>query len=205
MHTGEEGMTPREPIETQHGWLTLINRHSGERLQMRRIRRDGELWLELQGTLLPNQDGPPLHIHFKEHEEGAVIAGTLAAEVDGAQVRIEQGGLVRLPMGSAHRWWNGGTEPLRFDGFARPVVDLDRFLSATFDVINSGPPRRPPLFYMAHLLWRHRKTQTVLLAPQWIQAVLFPTIVLVGTLLGRYRGTDWPGCPDRCQAAPLFT
>jgi len=161
--------------------------------------------LELKGTLPPNQDGPPLHIHFKEHEEGAVIAGTLAAEVDGAQVRIEQGGLVRLPMGSAHRWWNGGTETLRFDGFARPVVDLDRFLSAIFDVINSGPARRPPLFYMAHLLWRHRKTQTVLIAPQWIQAVLFPTIVLVGTLLGRYRGTDWPGCPDRCQAAPLFT
>ena len=133
------------------------------------------------------------------------MAGTLAAEVDGVEVRIEQGGPVRLPMGSAHRWWNGGTETLRFDGFARPVVDLDSFLSAIFDVINSGPARRPPLFYMAHLLWRHRKTQTVLIAPQWIQAVLFPTIVLVGTLLGRYRGTDWPGCPDRCRAAPLLT
>jgi hypothetical protein len=45
--------------------------------------------LELKGTLPPNQDGPPLHIHFKEHEEGTVIAGTLAAEVDGVQVRIE--------------------------------------------------------------------------------------------------------------------
>ena len=133
------------------------------------------------------------------------MAGTLAAEVNGVEVRIEQGGPVRLPMGSAHRWWNGGTETLQFDGFARPVIDLDRFLSATFDVINSGPARRPPLFYMAHLLWRHRKTQTVLVAPQWIQAVLFPTIVLVGTLLGRYRGTDWPGCPDRFPAAPLFT
>lgn len=205
MHTGEEGMTPQEPIETGHGWLTLINRHSGERLQMRRIRRDGEMWLELQGTLPPNQDGPPLHIHFKENEGGTVMAGTLSAEVDGVQVRIERGGPVRLPMGSAHRWWNGGNETLQFDGFAKPVIDLDRFLSAIFDVLNSGPARRPPVFYMAHLLWRHRKTQTVLIAPQWIQAVLFPTIVLVGTLLGRYRGTDWPGCPDRFPAAPLFT
>ena len=198
-------MTPQEPIDTQHGWLTLINRHTSERLQLRRVPLDGEMCLELKGTLPPNQDGPPLHIHFKEHEEGSVIAGTLAAKVDGVQVRIEQGGLVRLPMGSAHRWWNGGTETLEFDGFARPVVDLDRFLSATFDVINSGPARRPPVFYMAHLLWTHRKTQTVLIAPRWIQAVLFPTIVLVGTLLGRYRGTDWPGCPDRFPAAPLFT
>ena len=133
------------------------------------------------------------------------MAGTLAAEVDGVQVRIEQGGPVRLPMGSAHRWWNGGAETLQFDGFARPVIDLDRFLSAIFDVLNSGPARRPPVFYMAHLLWRHRKTQTVLIAPWWIQGVLFPTIVLIGILLGRYRGTDWPGCPDRFPAAPLFT
>ena len=198
-------MTPQEPIETQHGWLTLHNRHTGERLQLRRVLRDGEMCLEVEATLPPNQDGPPLHIHFKEHEEGTVIAGTLAAVVDGVQVRIEQGGLARLPMGSAHRWWNGGTETLRFDGVVRPVIDLDRYLSAAFDVMNSGPPRRPPLFYIAHVAWRHRKTQTVLIAPRWIQAVLFPTIVLIGTLLGRYRGTDWPGCPDRCQAAPLFT
>src|SRR5262249_18483662 len=135
-------MTTQEPIETQHGWLTLFNRHTNERLQMRRILRGGELYLELKGTLPPNQVGPPLHIHFKEHEEGTVIAGTLAAVVDGVQFRIDQGGLVRLPMGSAHRWWNGGTETLQFDGFAIPVVDLDRFLSAIFDVINSGPARR---------------------------------------------------------------
>ena len=46
MHTGEEGMTRQEPIERGHDWLTLINRHSGERLQMRRIRRDGASLLQ---------------------------------------------------------------------------------------------------------------------------------------------------------------
>jgi hypothetical protein len=56
---------------------------------------------------------------------------------------------------------------------------------------------------MAHLAWRHRKTQAVLFAPLWLQAVVVPAIVFVGTLLGRYRGTDWPGCPDRYAAAPL--
>jgi len=198
-------MIGQEQIATIHGWLTVTNRHTGERLQMRRILRDGEMCLELKGTLPPNQAGPPLHIHFKEHEEGTVIAGTLAAEVDGVTMRVEQGGVVRLPMGSVHRWWNGGTETLQFDGFARPAVDLDQFLSATFDVLNSGSARRPPIFYMAHLLWRHRKTQTLLIPPRWVQAVVFPTIVLVGTLLGRYRGTGWPGSPDRFPAAPLVS
>lgn len=203
MHQGEDMMTGDEPGGTPHGWLVLNNRHTGERLQMRRVLRDGEMCLELQGTLPPNQDGPPLHIHFQENEEGTVVAGTLAAIVDGVQVRVERGGFARLPMGSAHRWWNGGAETLRFDGVVKPVVDLDRYLSAVFDVMNNGPARRPPLFYIAHVMWRHRTTQTVLMAPRWIQSVMFPTIVLVGTLLGRYRGTDWPGCPDRCKDAPL--
>jgi mannose-6-phosphate isomerase-like protein (cupin superfamily) len=198
-------MTAHDPVGTLPGWLTLKNRHTGECLQLRRVYQDGELRLELKGTLPPNQDGPPLHIHVKEHEEGTVVAGTLAAQTNGVQMRVEQGGFVQLPMGSAHRWWNGGTETLQFEGFARPAVDLDQFLSATFDVINSGPAGRPAVFYMAHVLWRHRKTQTLAIAPRWMQAILLPTVVQVGTLLGRYRGTDWPGCPDRCQAAPLVT
>jgi hypothetical protein len=43
----------------------------------------------------------------------------------------------------------------------------------------------------------------VLFAPRWLQTVLVPAVVLIGTLLGRYRGTSWPGCPDRCADAPL--
>ena len=108
-------------------------------------------------------------------------------------------------MGSAHRWWNGGTETLQLDGFLSPVVDLDRFLSAIFDVLNSVPARRPPVFYMAHLLWRHRKYQTLLIAPQWVQAVVFPAILLVGTCWGGIEEADWPGCPDRFPAAPFAT
>ena len=55
---------------------------------------------------------------------------------------------------------------------------------------------------MAHLVLRHRRTQSVLLMPAALQAVVFRTAVLIGTLLGRYKGKDWPGCPDRCAGAP---
>jgi hypothetical protein len=94
---------------------------------------------------------------------------------------------------------------LVFEGVAKPLVDLDLYFQAVFEVLNHGPARRPPLFYMAHVAWRHRKTQVALLAPVWLQAVLLPAIVLVGTILGRYRGTDWPGCPDRCIPAPVYS
>ena len=184
-------------------WLTLSNRHTGEQLHLRRVVRGGQMCLELKGSLPPRQDGPPLHVHFKEHEEGTVIAGTLSAEVDGRQIEVRAGGTAPLPMGSAHRWWNAGDDTLVFEGLTTPVVDLDVYLRAAFEVLNSGPHNRPPLFYIAHLAWRHRKTQAVLFAPLWLQRVLVPAVVLVGTLLGRYRGTNWPGCPVRCSTAPL--
>jgi hypothetical protein len=69
-------------------------------------------------------------------------------------------------------------------------------------VLNAGTRGRPPIFYLAHLALRHRGTQTVVIMPAAIQAVLLRVVVAVGTLLGRYRGTDWPGCPARCTGAP---
>ena len=183
----------------------LHNRHTGERLELRRVARDGQIWLALNGTLPPRREGPPLHVHCEETEEGQVMAGTLSAVVDGRRIRVSLGEMARFPAGSVHRWWNDGDETLVFEGFAKPVADLDLYLQAVFEVLNSGSAERPPLFYMAHLAWRHRRTQVVLFAPRWIQAVLLPAIVLVGTALGRYRGTDWPGCPDRCTEAPLVS
>jgi hypothetical protein len=96
--------------------------------------RGGQIWLELKGTLPPRREGPPLHVHYEEVEEGRVTAGTLSAVMNGHRLRV-----------------------------------------------------------------------AVLFAPRWIQPVLLPLIVLVGTALGRYRGTNWPGCPDRCTRAPLVS
>lgn len=182
--------------------LVLENRHTGERLVLTRIVRGGEVWLELKGSLPPHREGPPLHIHFAEDEVGHVTSGTLSAVVDGRRITAGPGESASLPRGSAHRWWNGGDEPLVFSGEARPLVDLDRYLQAVFEVMNAGPEGRPPLFYMAHVALRHRRTQAVLIMPRPIQAVLFRVIVAIGTLLGRYRGQDWPGCPSRCLGAP---
>jgi hypothetical protein len=91
---------------------------------------------------------------------------------------------------------------LVFEGFTRPAVDMDRYLQAVFEVMNAGAPNRPSLFYLAHIALRHRRTQAVLVMPAPIQAVLFRLAFAAGTLLGRYRGTDWPGCPARCTGAP---
>lgn len=187
----------------QQQLLALENRHTGERLAMRRVKRGDEVWLELKGSLAAGRDGPPLHAHVEEDEDGVVSAGTLAAVCDGVQMTVATGGSVKLPRGSAHRWWNGGKDTLVFEGYVHPAVDFDRFVQASFEVLNAGPAGRPPIFYMAHVSFRHRHTQRLLIIPGVVQAVLFRVVIGIGIVLGKYRGTEWPGCPARCPGAPL--
>jgi hypothetical protein len=123
--------------------LVLENRHTGERLALRRVMRDGVLSLELKGSLPPRNEGPPLHIHHVEIEDGQVIAGTLGAMLNGQRLRLTTGQRAQFPAGAPHRWWNDGDDTLFFEGYSAPLADLDRYLQAAFEVLNAGPPGRP--------------------------------------------------------------
>ena len=107
-----------------------------------------------------------------------------------------------FPAGVAHCWWNAGDDLLEASGRAIPAVDLDRYLQALFAVLNAGPSGRPSIFYLAHVLWRHRHTQAAAAPPRIIQRIVFPVVVLVGHVLGKYRGDAWSGSPASCTSAP---
>ena len=79
---------------------------------------------------------------------------------------------------------------------------MDRFLQALFAVLNASQSGRPSIFYIAHVAWRHRHTQAVMTPPLFIQRIVFPLILLVGRILGKYRGESWPGSPESCTGAP---
>ena len=109
--------------------ITLVLRHIGERLTMRRIKTDeGIEELRLTGSLPAHQQGPPLHIHVGEDKYVEVVSGTLSALVDGKRLVIKAGDSGHFPKGSVHRWWNDGDEELELRGVVTPAVDLDRYL-----------------------------------------------------------------------------
>ena len=183
-------------------FLRLENRHTGEILVMRRMRdAQGQIVLTLDGTLPPGTSGPPLHVHFHEHEQGIVKAGTLGAQIGTDKFVVPAGGTVVLPAGRPHRWWNAGDDLLEFSGNVVPV-DLDRYLQAVFAVLNASNGR-PPIFYLAHVLWRHRDTQLLSIPPPAIQRIFLPVVLIIGCILGKYRGSSWPGSPESCPGAPL--
>lgn len=35
------------------------------------------------------------------------------------------------------------------------------------------------------------------------QQIVFPVILVIGRILGKYRGSNWPGSPESCAGAPL--
>jgi len=187
-----------------NGVLRLENRHTGETLRMRRERDvSGQVVLIVEGTLPPGSKGPPPHVHFREREEGRVQAGTLGARIGGQTTIVQTGGNALFPAGVVHSWWNAGETLLQFNGRVVPAVDLDQFLQALFAVLNASATDRPSIFYLAHVLWRHRRTQAVVRPPVAIQRILFPVVLLIGRVLGKYKGQSWPGCPETCPGAPL--
>ena len=184
-------------------FLLLENRHTGEILRMRRMRdAEGQTILAIDGSLPPRASGPPLHAHFYQREEGIVKAGTLGARLEKKKIVVPVGGTAVFPAGTVHAWWNAGDDLLELSGRATPAGDLDRYLQALFAVLNASPSGRPSIFYLAHILWRHRNTQAVALPPRTIQWIVFPVILLVGRVLGKYRGDIWPGSPASCTGAP---
>ena len=186
-------------------YLQIDNRHTGEWLRLRRVREHGVEVLELEGGVPPGGEGPPEHIHFGQVEEGFVVSGALTASVDGKRVTLRAGESTVLPADVPHRWWNEGDEPLVFKGRAIPAGDLDRFLQAIFAIVNAGPPNRPSLFHLAHLLHRYRHAYQMMMMPRWVQRLAFPLIISVGHVVGAYPKTGWPGSPESCTGAPDVT
>jgi cupin domain len=133
-----------------------------------------------------------------------VTAGTLSVDVGGQRIDAGPGQAVRIPRGAPHRWWNQGNQPLAFESRARPVVDLDRYVHAIFEVMNAGGRNRPPLFYLADAALRHRRTQVVLGMALPIQAILFRVLIVLGTMLGalsRNRMARLPGTVHWCAGS----
>ncbi len=185
-------------------FVTIRNRHTGEILRLSLVRdAQGQIVLNLDGSLPPRASGPPLHVHFHQREEGKVKAGKPGAQAGKEKIVVPAGGTAVFAAGVAHNSWNAGDDLLEFSGQAIPAVDLDRYLQGVFAVLDASPNGRPSIFYLAHVLWRHRKTQVIVTPPQTIQRIVFPVILFIGRFLGKYRGSNWPGSPESCSGAPL--
>jgi quercetin dioxygenase-like cupin family protein len=173
---------------TRYTYPHTIENGAGERLTfLRRVTTAAGDRLEVENVVGPGA-GPPMHVHHHQTESVTIQEGRIACQRPGQPPEYaEAGATVTFLPGDAHKFWNAGTTPLRGVGYIEPADNIEFFLGALFESTKRNGGSRPGLFDVAFLITRYRSEFAMLEVPALVQRVVFPIILTVGTLLGKYH------------------
>ena len=170
-----------------HTYPHTIENGAGERLTFfRRVPGPNGDRLEGDNVVAPGA-GPPMHVHHLQEEALTVLEGQLGYERPGQPARFAgPGETVVFRAGEAHRFWNAGEEVLRCAAWIEPADNVEYFLGAIFESQKRSGGSRPNLLDAAFLTRRYRSEFGMVEIPAPVQRFVFPVLVAIGKLLGRY-------------------
>ena len=151
--------------------------------------------------------GPPMHVHHLQDEAAQVVRGRMGYQVPGGEPQFAgPGELVVWPAGTAHKWWNAGSDELHMTGWCSPPDNIEFFLGTLFASTKANGGSRPGLFDAAFLVTRYRTEFAMLEVPALVNRIVIPIVYLLGAVLGRYRKFKDAPAPipgDRVLSRPL--
>lgn len=173
---------------------TIDNGH-GERLTfLRRIPGPNGDRVEAVNEVAPGA-GPPMHVHHYQKESLTVVEGRIGWERPGEAPRYAgQGETITFLAGDPHRFWNAGDGVLRCTGWIEPADNVEYFLGELFASTKGSGAARPNPLDAAWLARRYRSEFALLAIPALVQRLVFPLMVAIGTLTGRYA--KYAGAPE---------
>ncbi len=155
----------------------------GERITF--LSRTGDR-LEVENVVIPGA-GPPMHVHHYLVEALTVQEGRIGYQRLGEPEQFGgPGDTVAFQPGEAHRFWNAGTTDLRCTGYIEPADNVEYILGELFASIRRSGGTQPDPFEMAFLCTRFRSEFEPMMIPPPVRRVLFPVLVVVGRLLGKF-------------------
>ena len=165
-----------------------IENGAGERLTfVRRTHDPGGDRLEIENVVDPGK-GPPMHVHHLQEEALTVQEGRIGYQRAGEPEQFAgTGETVVFKPGEAHRFWNAGEEELICIGYAQPPDNLEYLLTAIYESQRENGGSRPDPFEAAFLSSRFRSEFGMTEIPAPVQRFVFPMLVGLGRLLGKYR------------------
>ena len=166
----------------------MIENGAGERITFLRVVSDpaGDR-LAVESRVTPGA-GPPMHIHRHQDEALTVAEGRMGYQRPGRTPQFAGAGeSVTFKAGEAHKFWNAGQVDLVATGYIQPPDNVEYFLTELYASIKRNGGARPDPFDAAFLVRRYRNEFTMVEIPAAVQALVFPLLVAVGTLLGKYR------------------
>jgi quercetin dioxygenase-like cupin family protein len=166
----------------------VIENGAGERLVfLRRVPGPHGDRIEGENLVSPGA-GPPMHVHHLQEEGFTVLEGRIGFERPGEEPRYAgPGESVTFKAGEPHKFWNAGHGDLRCRAYVEPADNIEFFLTALFDSTRRNGGKRPDPFDAAFLITRYRTEFSMLEIPAFVQRIVFPVIVVIGRVLGKYR------------------
>ena len=144
------------------------------------------------------------HIHPRQEERFAVIAGTLRGRVAGKDLSGGPGETVVVPPGTPHLWWNSGDEKLHVRVEVRPALTLEGWFETYFGLAQDGKVSAktglPNIFQLAVMMREYQDVLILARPPRPVQTALFGSLAAAGRLLG-YKA-DYPYPYARQAQAP---
>ena len=173
---------------TRYTYPHTIENGAGERLVFARVVA-GKVSDRLEGeNIVQPGAGPPMHAHRLQEEVLTVRQGRMGYQRPGEPARYAgPGETVAFGPGEAHKFWNAGDDELVCTGYIEPILNVEYFLTEMFASVQRHGGARPGLFDMAYLVTRYRSEFEVLEIPRPVQWIVFPLLVALGHLLGRYK------------------
>ena len=143
--------------------------------------------VEIDGVAQPGA-GPPMHVHYLQEEAVRVVRGRVGYQELGGEPKFAgPGDSVTWPAGTAHKWWNAGTDEAQMVGWCTPAGNIEFFLSTLFASTKENGGKRPGLFDAAFLVTRYRAEFGLLDLPAFITAAVIPIVYRLGLVLGKYE------------------
>jgi quercetin dioxygenase-like cupin family protein len=179
---------PTDPLMTRYTYPHTIENGAGERITFAR-KAGGIAGERLEGeNVVKPGAGPPMHVHHLQEEVLTVRQGRLGYQRPGQPPQYAgPGETVTFGAGEPHKFWNAGEGNLVCTGHIEPILNVEYFLTEMFASMKRNGGGRPSLFDMAFLATRYRSEFAVLEIPPALQRAVFPMIVALGRVLGRYR------------------
>lgn len=187
----------RTAAMTRFSYPHTIDNGAGERLTfLRRVPTATGDRIEGENVVAPGA-GPPMHVHRRQVEALTVQEGRIGYQRLGEAPQFAgPGETVVFAAGEAHRFWNAGTTDLRCSAYVEPADNFEYFLGEIFDSTRRRMQQGrhgPDPFESAFLVRRYRSEFMMLAVPQLVQQVVFPLLVFIGRLQGRFaRYADAP-------------
>jgi quercetin dioxygenase-like cupin family protein len=159
----------------------------GERLTfLRRLPADVGERVEFE-IVVASGSAPPVHAHNLQDEALMVREGRIGYVLSGSAPKTAgPGETVFIPRGEFHRFWNDGDDTLVADGYFEPVGSIEYLIGAFYAMMRDAGGGKVDVFDAAFLLRRYRSEYTLQEIPAPIQRFLFPVIVAVGRVMGKY-------------------